>query len=131
MKTIRYDSMVMGGSNSYGILRLSDYMSRQSQNISTTELANKMLNKNKRWIIDGEEVLEQAGSLLELLRELKKDKETFIHLKTNHYDYWFMRSTSATDEILDLCDILTDSHNKTLNLKAMAFTNEIIYMEVS
>lgn len=134
MKTIRYDSMVIGGSNQCSILRLSDYKSHQFKEETTSNLANKMIKKSKQWIIDGEEVLNQVSSVWELLKELRindKERELFIHLKTNHYDYWFMRSTSVTDDILDLCDVLTDKSHNSLDLRATYSTNNPVYWEVS
>ncbi|MBQ2871553.1 hypothetical protein IJE86_07620 [bacterium] len=133
MKTIRYSKMVIGGSNQCSTLILSSCESHQSNEMYTTQLAELMLKKSKNWIIDGEEVLDQVTSLYELLKELKKgnSQEVFIHLKTKHYDYWFMRGISVTDSILDMCDVLTDKHNNSLDLRATCSINDPVYWEVS
>ena len=133
MKTIRYSKMVIGGSNQCSTLILSSCESHQSNEMYTTQLAELMLKKSKNWIIDGEEVLDQVTSLYELLKELKKgnSQEVFIHLKTKHYDYWFMRGISVTDNILDMCDVLTDKHNNSLDLRATCSINDPVYWEVS
>lgn len=133
MKTIRYSKMVIGGSNQCSTLILSSCGSHQSNEMYTAQLAELMLKKSKNWIIDGEEVLDQVTSLYELLKELKKEnsQEVFIHLKTKHYDYWFMRGISVTDSILDLCDVLTDKHNNSLDLRATCSINDPVYWEVS
>lgn len=133
MKTIRYSKMVIGGSNQCSTLILSSCGSHQSNEMYTTQLAELMLKKSKNWIIDGEEVLDQVTSLYELLKELKKEnsQEVFIHLKTKHYDYWFMRGISVTDSILDMCDVLTDKHNHSLDLRATCSINDPVYWEVS
>lgn len=133
MKTIRYSKMVIGGSNQCSTLILSSCMSRQSNEMYATQLAKLMLDKSKSWIIDGEEVLDQVSGLYELLKELKKgnSQEVFIHLKTKHYDYWFMRGISVTDSILDMCDVLTDKHNNSLDLRATCSMNDPVYWEVS
>ena len=133
MKTIRYSKMVIGGSNQCSTLILSSCGNHQSNEMYTTQLAKLMLDKSKNWIIDGEEVLDQVSGLYELLKELKKENshEVFIHLKTNHYDYWFMRGISLTDSILDLCDVLTDKHKNSLDLRATCSMNDPVYWEVS
>lgn len=134
MKTIRYSKMVIGGSNQCSTLILSSCESHQFKENTIPDLVNKMINKSKQWIIEGEEVLDQVSSLWELLKELRasdKNKELFIHLKTNHYDYWFMRSTSVTDDILDLCDVLTDKSNNSLDLRATYSANSPVYWEVN
>ncbi len=133
MKTIRYSKMVIGGSNQCSTLILSSCGSHQFKEIYPTQLAQLMLEKSKSWIIDGEEVLDQVNGLLELLKELKKGhtQDVFIHLKTNHYDYWFMRSISMTDDILDFCDVLTDKNKHSLDLRATYSANSPIYWEVS
>lgn len=133
MKTIRYSKMVIGGSNQCSTLILSSCESRQFKETYTTRLAEEMLKKSKSWIIDGEEVLDQVNALYELLRELKRGAsyDVFIHLKTNHYDYWFMRGISVTDSILDLCDVLTDKHKTPLDLRATCSMNNPVYWEVS
>ncbi len=133
MKTIRYSKMVIGGSNQCSTLTLSSCESHQFKEKGTTQLAELMLDKSKNWIIDGEEVLDQVSGLYELLKELKRENphEVFIHLKTNHYDYWFMRGISLTDSILDLCDVLTDKHKNSLDLRATCSMNDPVYWEVS
>lgn len=133
MKTIRYSKMVVGGSNQCSTLILSNCESHQFKEIYPPQLAQLMLEKSKSWVIDGEEVLDQVNSLYELLKELKKKSshEVFIHLKTKHYDYWFMRSMSLTDDILDLCDVLTDKNNNCLDLRATYSMNNPVYWEVN
>lgn len=133
MRTIRYSEMIAGGSNQCNTLILSNCESHQYNQINTYQLAQKMLRKSKNWIIDGEEVLDQARGLLELLRELKENssQNVFIHLKTKHYDYCFMRGISVTDDILDLCDIMTDKNNQCIDLRATYSMNEPVYVEVN
>lgn len=133
MKTIRYENMIVGSSNQSSILRLSDYESCQFKEVTAHSLAEDMFKKSNVWIIDGEEVLNQVGALWELLKELRElsKNQIFIHLVTHHYDYWFMRSTSITDEILDMCDVLTDRNHNMLDLRATCSSNDIVYWEVS
>ena len=121
MKTIRYSKMVIGGSNQCSTLILSSCGSHQSNEMYTTQLAELMLKKSKNWIIDGEEVLDQVTSLYELLKELKKENSQEV----------FMRGISVTDSILDMCDVLTDKHNNSLDLRATCSINDPVYWEVS
>lgn len=129
MRTIRYSKMIVGDSNQYSTLTLSSWESHQCTEVYTTQLADLMLSKSKKWLIEGTEVLDQADGLLDLLRYLKKGgtKSVTVKLRTNHYDYWFMRCTSVTDEILDFCDVLIDRNEKPLDLQATLSKNELIY----
>jgi len=109
MRQIRYEAMIVGGSSQCSILRLSDYESRHEKSQNTEALAEEMLNRSMNWIIDGKEVFTQVSALWELVKYLRnKNNEVFIHLKTNNYNYYFLRCASLTDEILDCCDVLTD-----------------------
>lgn len=118
MKQIRYKAMIVGGSSQCSILQLSDYESRQEKIQTTKSLAEDMLNKSLKWIIDGEETFSQLSALWELVKFLRsKNGNVFIHLKTHNYSYYFLRCTSLTDEILDFCDVLTDKNGISINLK--------------
>lgn len=132
MRQIRYETMVVGDSNQCSTLRLSDYESRQEKYMTTYELGKYMLKKSHNWIIDGEEIFSQVGALLELLRYMRDEcDDLFIHLVTNHYNYYFLRCTSLTDEILDCCDVLTDKDGNTIDLRVTMTDNDITYWEVS
>lgn len=115
MRMIRYNKMIVGGSS---ILELSEYKSRQGKETSTQELAKEMAKKSKRWTIDGEDTIGWTYSLYELLRALRnEDYNIFIHLRSREYSYDFLRSVTLTDDILDLCDELTDSCGFEFNLR--------------
>ena len=132
MRQIRYEAMIVGGSNQCSILRLSDYESRHEKSQDTEVLAEEMLDRSMNWIIDGAEIFNQINALLELVRYLRnKNSEVFIHLKTHNYNYYFLRCASLTDEILDCCDVLTDKNEINIDLRATIMNNNIVYWEVS
>lgn len=132
MRQIRYEAIIVGGSSQCSILRLSDYESRHEKSQDTETLAEEMLNRSMNWIIDGVEVFSQVSALWELVRYLRnKNNDVFIHLKTHNYNYYFLRCTSLTDEILDCCDVLTDKNRVNIDLRATVMNNDIIYWEVS
>ena len=128
MRTIRYDDMIIGGSNQCSTLKLSDCGSHQGKEITTCELGKMMLDKSDSWVIEGDEPIKWTYSLYELLSFIKSENgKAFVHLKTNNYDYYFLRSTSITDEILDMCDVLTDKRHNSIDLRAMISGNDIVY----
>ena len=132
MRQIRYEAMIVGGSSQCSILRLSDYESRHEKSQNTETLAEEMLDRSMNWIIDGVEVFSQVSALWELVRYLRnKNNDVFIHLKTHNYNYYFLRGTSLTDEILDCCDVLTDKDRVNIDLRATVMNNDIVYWEVS
>lgn len=133
MRQIRYEKMIVGDSNQCSVLRLSDCESRQEKCMTTSELGRYMLEKSHNWVIDGEEIFNQVTGLWELLKYMrgKENNDLFIHLKTHHYNYYFLRCASLTDEILDLCDVLTDKDGINIDLRATTVENNIIYWEVN
>ena len=129
MRIIRYDSLVVGSHDQCGVLRLSDC---DDCRISTWELGKIMLDKAKAWIIEGYEPFKQINALYELLKYLNEnEKNVFIHIKSYTYSYMTLRSASTTDEILDMCDILTDINGIPIDLRAMAGGSNLVYLEVS
>lgn len=132
MRMIRYESMIAGGSNQCSTLRLSSYESRQEKESTTEELSHNMALISDKWIIDGDEIFTQINALWELVKFLRdNNKDIFIHIKTHHYGYGFLRCASMTDEILDYCDVLTDKDENMIDLRATIMGNSVVYWEVS
>lgn len=117
MCLIRYDSLTIGGRSHCGVLKLSDCNDRL---LPAWELAKMMLSKSKRWTIEGKEPFNQINALYELVRCLKeRNRDVLIHIKSYTYNYTLLRCASKTDEILDMCDYLTDTSGSKINLRRM------------
>lgn len=131
MRIIRYSSMVVGSRDQCGTLELSNYEDCHHKQETTHQLGEEMLKRSNAWIIRGEP-FKQISALYELIEYLRENgKNVFIHIKSPNYDYSMLRSTSKTDEILDMCDVLTDRSGATIDLRAVAGGSELIYWEVS
>lgn len=131
MRMIRYSKMVIGSRDQCGTLELSNYDDCHHKQETTCQLAEKMLKKANAWIIDGEP-FKQISALYELIEYIReKGDHTFIHIKSHIYDYSVLRSTSTTDEILDMCDVLTDKNGVPMDLRTMSGGSEFVYLEVS
>lgn len=131
MRIIRYSNMVVGSHDQCGTLELSNYDDCRHEQKTTYQLGEEMLERANAWIISGEP-FKQISALYELVKYLRENgKNIFIHIKSPNYDYSMLRSTSKTDEILDMCDVLTDRSGVTIDLRANAGGSELIYWEVS
>lgn len=130
MRMIRYSEMVVGSHDQCGTLELSNYDDCLHEQKTTHQLGEEMLERANAWIIEGEP-FKQISALYELLKYLKENGDhTFIHIKSKIYDYSVLRSASKTDEILDMCDVLTDKNGVPIDLRAMAGGSNLIYLEV-
>ena len=116
MYMIRYSKMVVGSRNQSSVIELSNYNDCQYMELTTYQLGDLMLKYSNSWIIDGEP-FNQISAIYDLLKYLRAHgKNIFIHIKSANYDYWTLRGTSKTDEILDMCNILTDRSGKEIKL---------------
>lgn len=131
MQTIRYDSMVIGGSNQSSTLVLSDYESHCGKEDDAYLLGLMMAKKSQAWIIDGDEPIKWLKALLELLKGIRdgqKKERIFIKLKSK-YTYFYLKSASLTNDILDYCDVLTND-DVNIDLRAAMLGEENIYWKV-
>lgn len=115
MCLIRYDSLTIGSRSHCGVLKLSDC---NDCLLPTWELGKMMLAKSKKWIIEGEEPFNQINALYELVKYLRNEsRDVLIHIKSYTYNYTLLRCASKTDELLDMCDYLTDTSGSKINLR--------------
>ena len=114
MRIIRYNKMTIGNPS---VLELSDFKGCRGKQMTTQELANKMIKRSSMWIIEGVEPIGWTYALYELLRALKSKGATSIRLISNEYGYDFLRSITVTDDILDLCDEFVGQNNKLINVR--------------
>ena len=113
MNMIRCNRMVVG---SHNLIELSNYNDCQYMEMPINQLGDIMIQYGDSWIIDGEP-FGQISAIYELLKYLRAQKhDLFIHIKSANYDYWTLRGTSKTDEILDMCNVLTDRSGKEIEL---------------
>lgn len=116
MYMIRYSKMVVGSRNQSSVIELSNYNDCQYMELTTYQLGDLMLKYSDSWIIDGEP-FNQISAIYDLLKYLRAhSKNIFIHIKSANYDYWTLRGISKTDEILDMCNVLTDRSGKEIKL---------------
>ena len=117
MYMIRYSKVVVGSRNQSSVIELSNYNDCQYIESTTSQLGDMMLKYSKSWIIDGEP-FGQISAVYDLLKYLRAHEHgLFIHIKSANYDYWTLRGTSKTDEILDMCNLLTDRSGKEITLR--------------
>lgn len=116
MRMIRYKEMIVGSSNQYNKLILSDYQDCQFS-LTTNELSEKMIMLSNKWEIDITYNILYEGlmELWELLKLLKKKDDIIIKLRLNKNDYRCMNITSITDEILDMADVIIDKNKICIN----------------